>query len=423
MNMRDSEYVTALMLENGFSITDAVDNADVILFNSCSVRKHAEDRLFSNIAELKTLKKKRPRLVIGLMGCTAQNYKESLLRKAPLLDLVCGPGNESDLPGMVRDFLESRCPIVAVDKVNSSVKDGVQQSRARGLKAFVSIGEGCNNFCSYCIVPYVRGRERSRKINNIIGEIRQLAGLGYREVTLLGQNVNSYSPGKGEDFIALLNKVDGVDGIERVRFMTSHPKDASTGIFKRMAVSKKVCEHLHLPLQSGSDRILKLMNRGYDSKKYRRLAESYRKIVPNGSITTDIIVGFPTESKADFKKTMSVVKEISFDGSFTFKYSPRPPARAAGMQDDVPKEEKEERLKALTDLQCGISLDNNRASIGSVAEVLIDAHSEKYPGTLTGRTRTNKIARLRGNKVLIGKTVRIRIDDASPHTLKGRIIK
>jgi len=422
MNVRDSEFVMALMMENGFVPASSMEDADVILFNSCSIRKHAEDRLISNIADLRPLKKKKPGIVIGLMGCTAQSYKDEILKKIPILDFSCGPGNESDIPDIVKDILENRCPVIAIDKVNDRRPELFPAYREGKFKAFVSIGQGCDNYCSYCIVPYVRGHEKSRDAKDIIKEVEGLAGRGFKEVTLLGQNVNSYKSGDNKNgFVDLLGRLNAIEGIERIRFMTSHPKDASPELFKAMAELEKVCEHLHLPLQSGSDRILKLMNRRYTRKKYLKLVEDYRKIVPGGSITTDVIVGFPSESEKDFKDTFRVMKEVGFDSAFTFKYSPRPPAKSSQLKDNVPSEVKDARLKILMDIQCEASLMRNEELIGSSVDVLVDCRNEKHPSTLTGRTKTNKTAVFEGNDRLIGSIVNVKIDSVKPHTLIGRI--
>ena len=457
MNIRDSEFVAGLLLKNGFILADSVNGADVVLFNSCSVRKHAEDRLFSNIAELKGLKKKRPGLIVGLIGCTAQNYKEKALERAPILDFVCGPGNEADIQGIIKDISKNRCSIIAADKVNDKRPELFPKYRAAGFKAYVSIGEGCNNFCSYCIVPYVRGKERSREAGDIVKEVKGLASRGFKEITLLGQNVNSYKGlaysveriayskktktiryprltdgtssvgqalnAKTSDFIRLLEQLNLIKGIERIRFMTSHPKDASEELFKAIRDLDKVCEHLHLPLQSGSDRVLGLMNRRYTNAKYLKLAESYKRLVPDGSITTDIIVGFPSEKEDDFKKTCDIMKKVDFDSAFLFKYSPRPPAKSARLKDDVPQKVKEERLKTLLGIQSGISQKRNERLLGQVVEILIDGHSPKEPSVITGRTRTNKIAVFKGNKQLAGTLVSVKIESVAPYALKGRIAR
>jgi tRNA-2-methylthio-N6-dimethylallyladenosine synthase len=349
MNVRDSEFASGLLIKSGFKLAGSIEEADVIIFNSCSVRSHAEERLFNNIWQLKKAKIKNPKLVIGVIGCTAQNYKQKLLETIPLVDFVCGPGNEIDLPKIVKDVIKNRCPVIAVDKVNEKRPEMDPKYRDGKPRAFVSISEGCNNFCSYCIVPYVRGRERYRDAKDIIKEVKGLAGRGFTEVMLLGQNVNSY---KG--FVRLLEELNHIKGIKLIRFMTSHPKDASIELFRAIARLDKVDKRLHLPVQSGSDRILKLMNRGYTGKKYTGLVESYKKIVPGGTVTTDIIVGFPTETKKDFNDTLGVIKKCGFESAFIFKYSPRPPARAHLLKDDVSKKEKEARhAKALESVKKG----------------------------------------------------------------------
>ena len=418
MNMRDSEFVMGILLDGGFRKADSIEKADVIIFNSCSVRKHAEDRLFSNIGYLAKLKKKKPDILIGLMGCTAQNYKDKALDKAPILDFVCGTGNESDLPELIGNILKDRCRIIAADKLNNKKPELSPSYRDDTLKALVSIGEGCNNFCSYCIVPYVRGRERSRDAKDIIREVKDLAARGFKEITLLGQNVNSYDYG----FVRLLGSLDKIKGIERIRFMTSHPKDASIELFMAMRDMEKVCEHLHLPLQSGSDRILKLMNRKYTKKRYMKVISEYRKIVPGGSLTSDVVVGFPSETDKDFNETVKVMKETGFDSMYTFKYSPRPPAKSCKLKDNVSEVAKEKRLKTIMDLQCKISEERNAVLPGNTVEILVEGRGNKDPRKFTGRTRTNKVAVFDGNPGLIGKLINIKIGSVTPYTLKGGVV-
>ena len=382
MNVRDSEFVMGVMLESGFRKTDSENKADVIIFNSCSVRKHAEDRLFSNIMELKHLKKRKPGLIIGLMGCAAQFHKEKAIGRAPIIDFVCGPGNEHEMPAIVKKVIKSRRCVLATDKVNNPRPELFPEFRTDGAFASVSIGEGCNNYCSYCIVPYVRGRERSRKADDIIKEVKDLATRGFEEIMLLGQNVNSYQGlaysveriayrkklsakryplnAKKYNFIQLLKSLNVIDGIEKIRFMTSHPKDASKELFEAMRDIKKIDKRLHLPVQSGSNRILRLMNRGYTKDHYSKLIKMYRSIVPGGEITTDIIVGFPTETKKDFEDTVKLVKDIKFDGAYIFKYSPRPPASSCRFKDDVSSEEKQRRLAVILDIQRKMSRKNGR---------------------------------------------------------------
>jgi len=419
MSFRDSEFVAGHLLESGFALADSIDGADIIIFNSCSVRKHAEDRLISNISDLKLLKKKKPALIIGLMGCTAQSYKSRILDRVPILDFSCGPGNESDIPSIIKDILKHKGTIVATDKIDKKRPELFPAHREDKRKAYVSIGEGCNNFCSYCIVPYVRGKERSRNSKSIIKEVKDLAGRGFKEIVLLGQNVNSY---KGIGFVKLLKELNNIKGIERIRFMTSHPKDASVELFKAMRDLDKVCAHLHLPLQAGSDRILKLMNRGYNAKKYLDMVKEYKKYVPEGSITTDIIVGFPSETKSDFEKTVKMMKDIGFDGAYMFKYSPRPPAKSSKLKDAVPQKAKEERLDTLINLQCGISLKKNELLTGKVFDVLVDGQNKKDPSKFTGRTGTNKVAVFDGSKDMIGRIVSVKIESVTPHALRGKVV-
>ena len=426
MSFRDSEFVAGRLLESGFSLADSIDSADIIIFNSCSVRKHAEDRLISNISDLKLLKKKRPGLIIGLMGCTAQSYKSKILERLPILDFSCGPGNENDIPDMIKDILKHRGTIVATDKIDEKRPELFPAHREGKYKAYISIGEGCNNFCSYCIVPYVRGKERSRDAKDIIREVKDLAGRGFKEIMLLGQNVNSYKSTESRvqrtDFVALLKDLNKIDEIERIRFMTSHPKDASAELFKAMRDLEKVCAHLHLPLQAGSDRILKLMNRGYTAKKYMGLVKEYKKYMPEGSITTDIIVGFPSETKNDFDKTVKIMKDIGFDGAYMFKYSPRPPAKSSKLKDDVSQKDKEDRLDTLINLQREISLKKNELLTGKTFDVLVDGQNKKDPFKFTGRTGTNKVAVFDGSKDMIGRIVSVKIESVTPHALRGRVV-
>ena len=428
MNLRDSEFVMGLLLEKGFRKVKAASSADVVLFNSCSVRQHAEDRLFSNISDLKKLKAKRPGLVIGLMGCAAQKFGEKALARAPMVDIVCGPGNETGLPAIIKEVRKNRCPIIASDKVSEKRPELFPAHRESAFKAYVSISEGCDNFCSYCIVPYVRGKERSRKAADIIKEVEDLAVRGFKEITLLGQNVNSYkkkpvTSNQKPEFVKLLEKLNKIKGIERIRFMTSHPKDASAGLFKTMRGLENVCEHLHLPLQSGSDRILKLMNRRYTAGRYLGLVKSYKKAFPEGAITTDVLVGFPSETESDFQKTYRLMKKAGFDGVFVFKYSPRPPAKSAALKDDVAPEVKQKRLEAILGLQSGISLKRNESMKGKAVEVLVDGRTKKEPSLLSGRTRTNKIVVFKGPARLIGRLVNVKIYTVTPYALKGRVVK
>jgi tRNA-2-methylthio-N6-dimethylallyladenosine synthase len=362
MNVRDSELVAGLFVDKGYKLVFSKDDADIILFNTCSVREHAEDRVWGNIGMLRRLKRSRPHIIIGVIGCMAQRFGNDFFKRSDLVDLVCGPCDEEKLPQLAEKVLKGREKMLSIGNIGKPRKEAFSEYRCRKDSAYVNISHGCNNFCSYCIVPYVRGREVSRKPENIIREIKMLADKGIKEITLLGQNVNSYgietrnqsTETRKNGFVDLLKKINSIDGIERIRFMTSHPKDASEDLFKAMAGLSKIVKHLHLPLQSGSDKILKLMNRGYTAEKYLALVERLRKTVPHCRLTTDIIVGFPGETKADFEKTYDLMKKIKFDAAYIFKYSPRPPAASSKMKDNVPLEEKERRNQLLLQLQRGI---------------------------------------------------------------------
>ena len=421
MNFRDSEFAQGLLMDAGFAKADSPDAADVILFNTCSVRRHAEDRAYANIWNLRAMKDKRPDLVIGVIGCMAQTKREKIFEDIPLVDFTCGPDDEEDLPKIISGILKERVNVASLNKIGAKRREMFPGYRGDNLKAFVSISHGCGNYCSYCIVPYARGRERSRDPKAIFREIKDLASRGFKEITLLGQNVNSYDGygGKSGGFARLLKDIERIKGTFRVRFMTSHPKDAQAPLFRAMGELEKICRHLHLPAQSGSDRILKLMNRRYSAMDYLNAAASYRKLVPGGSLTTDIIVGFPTESDKDFKKTLNLMKDIEFDSAFVFKYSPRPFTKAAGLADIVPEEVKAGRNTMLLDAQNTISKKNNLRLVGTTQEVLFESSKG---GIAQGRTGPNKVVLVSGGDKLIGILANVRITDATCSTLRGEII-
>lgn len=461
MNSRDSEEIMGMLFDKGYSLSDSPEEADVALFNTCSVRKHAEERAISNIGALKALKKKRPEMIIGVVGCMAKAQKEELLKKLPHVDFISAPANIYEVPGIIEKIQNNhigtvpcgespyRPPhpgplpggergereeaILAIERESRPEIRNIAYHK-KGISALVTIMEGCNNFCSYCIVPYVRGREVGRPAESIIDEIKALADKGYKEVTLLGQNVNSYrqsSPHpyplpKGErgefgkaNFIKLLEQINGIEGIERIRFLTSHPKDAGEDLFKAMRDLPKVCEHLHLPLQSGSDRLLKSMNRGYTASEYARKTELLRKYVPECAITTDIIVGYPGETEEDFKATKKLMEGIGFNSAFIFKYSPRPPAKASALEDNIPKQVKEGRNQELLGLRDKISAEKDREFIGKYTEVLIESECRKEKHKVTGRNRQNLKVALVGKNDLIGKLKMVKINSVFGHTLVG----
>ena len=392
MNENDSERLAGQLRSIGYAATEDKENADLILINTCCVRESAEKKIYGKIGELKRLKQENPNLIIGIAGCMAQKDKEKLFKKAPHVDLVMGTHNTHQLVELLGQLESSRDKVLAVWDQAELLAPDVPTIRKSTIAAWVPIMYGCNNFCTYCIVPYVRGRERSRPAAYIVKEIRQLGDDGFKEITLLGQNVNSYSKDTGgDDFADLLEAVDNIDSITRIRYMTSHPRDMSEKVMQVVAGSKRICEHFHLPIQSGSDEILKQMNRGYTTADYRQLVAGIRERMPQASLTTDIIVGFPGETEELFQETLECLKTIRFDMAYTFLYSVRSGTPAATMSDQVPLPVKKERLKILMDVQNQISLAINAQLEGKTVEVLVEGPSKNDPNRLMGRTGSNKI--------------------------------
>lgn len=419
MNVADSNLMAAQFEDRGMSLTDEKASADVIVLNTCSVRSHAELKALSYIGRLAPLKKARPGLKIIVTGCAAQRMGKELISKFPFVDLVIGAMELDHLS----EILDRSFPGSRAEEVRGSRARTVLPSRAKesAVTAFVTIMRGCQNFCSYCIVPYVRGPEKSRPAGEILAEIAGYASDGYKEITLLGQNVNSYADGT-TDFPGLLKLVNGAEGIERIRFMTSHPKDLSDKLIAAMASLEKVCGHLHLPLQSGSDRILEAMNRKYSASHYLGLVEKAGKSVPGISITTDVLVGFPGETGDDFEKTLSLIKQIEFNSLFAFKYSPRAGTASFGMPETVSGEEKEKRLQRVLEAAAAISVKKNAGLVGTPQEVLV----EKAEGALcTGRTRSNLKVFFESTEGagLVGSLVETEITGSKINTLIGKMKK
>lgn len=418
MNKLDSELSLGMLLDSGYEMAKDADEADVILFNTCSVRKHAEDKVYSRIGALKSRKNKDRGLVIGVLGCMGQKDGEGIFRRMPHVDLVCGTRMFSALPSLLEKVKGNGKHLLAIDEdkvvsINRSVS-----SRPNTYQAYISIMRGCNHSCSYCIVPYVRGREVSRPIEDIVDEARRLAQDGCKEVTLLGQNVNSYGHDIEQASLArLLKEINQIDGLERIRFVTSHPKDMTTDVLEAMGNLPKVCEYLHMPAQSGSDRMLKKMHRLYSVAYYRELIELARELVPGVSIAGDFIVGFPGETDEDFEATASLMKDIRYHSCFIFKYSPRPGTRAAELADDVPEKVKKERNQILLELQKEISTEENNKMIGKTVEALIEGPSKSDPKRLTGRTRENQIVVFNGLPDLAGKIINVTVHDSTDLTL------
>ena len=415
MNVYDSERLKATLINNGYELTDQPNEASVIVLNTCCVRETAEIRAFGRLTQLSEFKSKNPETRLVLAGCMAQKQGHELLKKVPFLDLVLGTSQFFNLPSFLKK--KDELPRIAIDE-EEVIFDDLLPVRKNRYTSFVAISRGCDNLCSYCIVPYVRGPERHREKERILKEVQSLAESGCLEVSLIGQNVNSYTD-DAFDFPDLLSLVNDKTEIKRIRFMTSHPKDLSDKLIERMASLPKVCEHLHLPLQSGSNKILNLMNRGYKAKDYLSLVEKAKDKIPHLSLTTDLIVGFPGETLADFEETLRMVEKIEFDSSFMFKYSPRERTKAFSLEDDVPLEEKLRRLKILIQLQKKISKKKNQKLIGKIEEVLIDDKSRRDKSLWKGKSRTNKTVIVKSEKTLLGSIVNVKIEDADSWTLFG----
>ena len=411
MNIHDSEKMIGLLYKNGYASTENPENADLIIFNTCAIREKAEHKFYSQLGRAKLLKKKNKDLRIAVAGCVAQDAKEKIFQKAPYVDYILGPQNIH----LLNDLLSKKQDIAAEENHSIALNEFTTR-RQSNIKAWVSIMYGCNNFCSYCIVPFTRGREVSRPSSSIISEIKELASQGYQEVTLLGQNVNSYRSDIG--FVDLLKKID-VMHINRIRFVTSHPRDFSFDLINAFSELGSLCEHIHLPIQSGSDSILKSMNRGYVYEEYLKKIELLRNKLPDIAITTDIIVGFPDETDEDYSDTVTALKEIEFDGIFAFKYSKRKGTKAYEMSGQVPDHIKAERLAYILSLQDEITYQKNKQLEGAVHEVLIEGPSETDPCLLSGRTRTNKIVTIPNSSETIGSLIPVRIHKARHHSLYG----
>lgn len=411
MNVHDSEKIRGLLAEKGYSSAEKPEEADLIVFNTCAIREKAEQKFFSQLGRTRILKRKRE-VQIAVTGCVAQEAGEGLFRKAPFVDFVMGPQNIHRLHEVI-----SGGHGVATGQDNSDI--ALREFTARRdnrLKAWVSIMYGCDNFCSYCIVPYTRGREVSRPSGSILTEAADLVAGGYKEITLLGQNVNSYR--SDMSFVDLLRAIDGT-GIRRLRFVTSHPRDFSPELIDAFSELHSLCEHIHLPIQSGSDSILKLMNRGYTFSDYRMKVEALREKVPGIAITTDVIAGFPGETEKDHADTLRALEDIGFDGIFAFKFSPRKGTRANDMKDQLDEEVKSARLNRILKVQEGITYRKNSLLEGTIQEVLVEGPSESDEKLFTGRTRTNKIVTLEAPPEAAGSLKLVRIERARLHSLSG----
>ena len=420
-NVADGERLMGMLEACGFTFTQEPGQADLVILNTCAVREHAEQRVFGNLGMLTHTKKDNPDQVIVLCGCMAQEPRVSQRVKESYrhVDLVFGPQALWRFPELLYRVYEQRRRVFSVEEEDGSIAEGIPVVRERGVKAWVSVMYGCNNFCSYCIVPYVRGRERSRRPEAVVAEVRELVASGYKDITLLGQNVNSYNGGDGYDFADLLAEIDQIPGDYRIRFMSSHPKDATHKLFDTMARCTHVAKQLHLPVQSGSDRVLREMNRRYTRAQYLELVNYARSVMPGLVITSDIIVGFPGETEEEAMETVSLVDEVGYDALFTFIYSPRPGTKAAQMPDPVSRAEKQKWFDKLLEVQNARSAALHAAYVGKTVRVLCDGESDDADYPIAARTDGNRLVRLKGDASLIGRFVDVRITKSNTWALYG----
>jgi tRNA-2-methylthio-N6-dimethylallyladenosine synthase len=419
MNVADSEQM-AQVLAQDYVLTDRPEDADLYLINTCAIRKKSEEKVRSLLGSLKALKQKRPQMLLGVGGCVAQQEGERLLTAVPHLDLLFGTHGIYRLPELVQWASHQR-------QIDVALRDDFPPTPSRrwqpgAAQALVTIMQGCDNYCAFCVVPYVRGREHSRPPAEIVAEVQEFLVAGGKEVTLLGQNVNSYGRGLDDPvtFPELLQRLAKVPGLARLRFATSHPKDLSIELIGLFNELQPLCEHLHLPVQSGSNRVLAAMNRAYYREQYLEKVGKLRHVLPEISLSTDLIVGFPGETEVDFQDTLDLVQEVGFHQAFSFKYSPRPQTRAASLPDQVPEEVKSERLTRLLDLQNRLTLEAHRSLVGQTREVLVEGKSKRSAEELSGRLRTNQVVNFSGPRDLVGQLVQVEITEAHPHSLKGR---
>lgn len=422
-NVADSERIKGMLAQMGFGFTEEVEEADFILFNTCAVREHACDRVFGNVGALKHIKRRRPEVLIAVCGCMVQqpHVAEKLKESYPFVGLVFGTHVIHRFPELLWQALNRRRQLSVTPDSDGVIAEGLPTYRDGRFKAWLPIMYGCNNFCTYCIVPYVRGRERSRDPEIVLREARELVAQGYKEITLLGQNVNSY--GKGEDhgvnFSELLRRIHAIPGDFTIRFMTSHPKDATFELFDTIAACPKISRHFHLPFQSGNDRILKAMNRHYDRARYMELVAYARKVVPDISFTSDVIVGFPGETREEFEDTLSLVKEVGFTSLFTFIFSPRKGTPAAAMDDPIPMKTKTDWFQELSALQEEVSAERLAKLVGTQQRALLETAEEGY---VEARLASNSVVRVKVDPAYVGRYATVRIDDARSWIMHGTVL-
>ncbi len=417
MNLADSELVGGILRSRGYMFTGEMSEADVVLLNTCAIRDNAEQRIRGRLGLINAHKRTNPHLVVGVLGCMAERLREQFIEEERLVDLIVGPDEYRKLPDLLSSAFGGEKGI-AVRLSRVETYDDIEPLRTEGICAWISVMRGCDKFCSFCVVPFTRGRERSRSLTSILQEVRRLADHGYREITLLGQNVNSYRDGD-VDFAALIKSVAAVDRSMRIRFTTSHPQDMSDVLIETLATEENICKYVHLPVQSGSDRILSLMNRTYTVGEYMRLVEKIRRAIPGVSLTTDIISGFPTETEDEHRMTVSLMREVRYDGAYTFMYSARERTKAWEMGDDIPDEVKSARVTGIVAMQQEISLELNRHLVNTIVPVLVEGPSKKSETAFMGRTDTNKTVIFPHGSETTGQTLPILIQRVNSATLFG----
>lgn len=422
MNFADTEIVNGVMGKYGYSITEDIEDCNVLLVNTCSIRENAEAKVYQRLTELKKYKKKNPKLVVGIIGCMAERLRRDLIDKTKLVDLVVGPDEYRKMPYLVENLVETGEKGIAVRLSRVETYDDIVPLRKEGISAWLSVMRGCDNFCSFCVVPYTRGRERSRPLEGVVAEVKQLWNEGFKDITLLGQNVNSYRSEK-YDFADLLRECAIAVPEIRIKFTTSHPVDLSMKLIETIAEHNNLCKYIHLPVQSGSNRILELMKRSYSVEHYMGIIESIKKILPEATLSTDIISGFCTETEEDHKMTLDIINEVRYDGAYMFKYSPREKTKAWTMNDDVDEETKGRRLMEIVELQRKISYEKNLAHVGTTMEIVVECVSRKSDNMLSGRTDGNKSVIIPKNGTQIGDKVMVKINKANSGTLFGDVVE
>ena len=420
MNVADSELIETILKNQGFQKSNEPTNADAIFLNTCAIREHAEEKVHSQLGRYHIIKKERPDTLIGVVGCMAQSLKQDLLEKRPYIDIILGPDSYRRLPELLNRSRDDQKSLVDTKLSRFEVYDDLFPSRKEGINAWISIMRGCDKFCTFCIVPFTRGRERSRSLSSIVNEAELAVSQGYKEITLLGQNVNSY---KYEDchFHELLENIANISGVKRIRYTSPHPNDISDELLNTMSRYDNICNYIHLPMQSGSDRILKRMNRNYSKEQFIKIANTIRNILPNVGISTDIIVGFPGETDADFHDTIDIMDKIKFDSAFNFKYSPRRGTKASEYDDQVNEKVKDERLKQVIELQKKHTLIRNLELVGSIQEVLVEKQSKLSKNKWAGRTDSNKWIIFDKDNLKVKDIIKIEVVDARGITLHGRL--